>query len=397
MFPYQGQNDKMRKMEEAFSSEQVKEKVYPELEKMRFQHLGQQPNDYVEFYLSGFATVQCAVRDDMNEVHIERYYDNERFDDKRFVKKIPIPTDGGQIFVDKIVNICALLKQGITGDESIFGGMDDVNEETEPDADVDMVEYVSQRTGENPFTLKTPNGQEKFEYVNAKYPSGKIDIAVYAFRGDITYGYNHFRKMFNISEGKEESYTDTTTLDEVSMKQVYSLLVAGYVALHSPGKESLQSLLHSPAGRKVVQTVKNEWDSFPQAQRTIDNAQELWSQALAPMKVEDPNQPLPSEKNMNASDLAQKYADRDADVAQKTSGFVNKYLNGKDLKEIKYSGTTPGGQKFTGDTDDEGFPKPYEFNKPKTCLHPLGFQYQGRVPNTGPQICPLCGTHKRID
>jgi len=68
------------------------------------------------------------------------------------------------------------------------------------DEDVDYVEYVSQRQGEEPFTLKTGNGQEKFEYVNAKYPSGKVDIAVYAFRGDMVYGYNHFRKMFNLQE-----------------------------------------------------------------------------------------------------------------------------------------------------------------------------------------------------
>jgi hypothetical protein len=68
------------------------------------------------------------------------------------------------------------------------------------DEDVDYVEYVSQRQGEEPFTLKTGNGQEKFEYVNGKYPSGKVDICVYAFRGDVCYGYNHFRKMFNLSE-----------------------------------------------------------------------------------------------------------------------------------------------------------------------------------------------------
>ena len=67
------------------------------------------------------------------------------------------------------------------------------------DEDVDMVEYHSQRKGEKPFILKTPNGKEKFEYVNAKYPSGKIDIGVYAFRGDIVYGYSTFRKMFNIN------------------------------------------------------------------------------------------------------------------------------------------------------------------------------------------------------
>ena len=66
------------------------------------------------------------------------------------------------------------------------------------DDDADLVEYVSQRKGEEPFTLRTGNGQEKFEYVNGKYPSGKVDVAVYAFRGDIVYGYQYFRKLFNL-------------------------------------------------------------------------------------------------------------------------------------------------------------------------------------------------------
>ncbi len=68
------------------------------------------------------------------------------------------------------------------------------------DEDVDYVEYVGPRQGEEPFTLRTRNGQEKFEYCNGKYPSGKTDIAVYAYRGDVCYGYNYFRKLFNLQE-----------------------------------------------------------------------------------------------------------------------------------------------------------------------------------------------------
>jgi hypothetical protein len=58
------------------------------------------------------------------------------------------------------------------------------------------VEYHSQRQGEEPFMM---HGQ-KFEYVNAIYPNGKIDIAVYAFAGDMVYSYNAFRKMYNLAE-----------------------------------------------------------------------------------------------------------------------------------------------------------------------------------------------------
>jgi hypothetical protein len=58
------------------------------------------------------------------------------------------------------------------------------------------VEYISERPGEDPFVL----GGKKFQYVNAKYPNGKIDIGVYTFAGDIVYSYNAFRQMYNIQE-----------------------------------------------------------------------------------------------------------------------------------------------------------------------------------------------------
>lgn len=28
------------------------------------------------------------------------------------------------------------------------------------------------------------------------------------------------------------------------------------------------------------------------------------------------------------------------------------------------------------------------------CDHPSGFPYQGRIPCTGPRVCPLCGTRQ---
>jgi hypothetical protein len=58
------------------------------------------------------------------------------------------------------------------------------------------VEYVKPMTNETPFVL---NG-EKFEYCWAKYPNGKIDIGVYAYHGDMCYGYQAFRQKYNIQE-----------------------------------------------------------------------------------------------------------------------------------------------------------------------------------------------------
>lgn len=66
-------------------------------------------------------------------------------------------------------------------------------EEGKPDEAL-YVEYVGQMKNETPFMLQG----EKFEYVIGKYPDGKKDIAVYAFRGDLVYGYKAFRERYNI-------------------------------------------------------------------------------------------------------------------------------------------------------------------------------------------------------
>lgn len=56
------------------------------------------------------------------------------------------------------------------------------------------VEYHSQRQGEIPFMMSGT----KYEYVNAKYPNGKIDIGVYSFAEDLVYSYNVFRNRMGI-------------------------------------------------------------------------------------------------------------------------------------------------------------------------------------------------------
>jgi hypothetical protein len=58
------------------------------------------------------------------------------------------------------------------------------------------VEYHSERAGEPTFLL----GGKKYQYVNAKYPNGKLDIGVYSHSEDLVYAYDAFRKMNNIQE-----------------------------------------------------------------------------------------------------------------------------------------------------------------------------------------------------
>lgn len=66
------------------------------------------------------------------------------------------------------------------------------------DEDPLYVEYVGDLPDEVPFFIQG----KKFEYVNARYPNGKVDIGVYSFSGDIVYSYEAFRNMFNIKENK---------------------------------------------------------------------------------------------------------------------------------------------------------------------------------------------------
>lgn len=55
-----------------------------------------------------------------------------------------------------------------------------------------IVKYVSDKSGEPVFELHG----ERFQFVNAKYPSGKTDIGVYRFSDDMVYDLNYWREKF---------------------------------------------------------------------------------------------------------------------------------------------------------------------------------------------------------
>ena len=60
----------------------------------------------------------------------------------------------------------------------------------------DTVEYVSDRQGEDPFEMHG----DRWQFVNARYPDGKIDIGVYRFGQDVVYDYQKWMEAFNINE-----------------------------------------------------------------------------------------------------------------------------------------------------------------------------------------------------
>lgn len=257
--------------DESNPKQKFKDELYAALAQLKFRQLGNEPRTYMELYLHAFATVFCMVDLGDNVLLIQRFYDSERLDSMpgyHIEKKVPLPDNLDSNFITKVVKVCEKLVESIRSGETLLGDVDALQEDDEADTvndmwygneteefpthqarpsklktpisktflkskqpvqgldwpgikqrinkgtlkeisddDVDYVEYHSQRKGEAPFVMKTGDGQAKFEYVNAKYPSGKIDIGVYAFRGDIVYGYQHFNKIFNIGHHPEPKST----------------------------------------------------------------------------------------------------------------------------------------------------------------------------------------------
>jgi hypothetical protein len=119
-------------------------------------------------------------------------------------------------------------------------GLDGMDEELSPEETENplYVEYLKPMTNETPFMM---NG-EKFEYCWAKYPNGKTDIGVYAYHGDMCYGYQAFRQKYNIKEDKVNEMTSTGA-------------VAGFMSKNwcdpDPERKKMKSIAAKSVGGKV--------------------------------------------------------------------------------------------------------------------------------------------------
>jgi len=145
----------------------TKNEIYALLDKAGFKREGSSPREYMEYYLNGFATAFCMVRLDANEneVLIQRYYDSERMDNmtgRHVEKSIPLPETYSEEFVKQIVKECLKLQRSIRGDESIFGGIDDIPEGFDP-----------QGQGPNGIDM-TGNPYEKWNSDMRKLEEGRI-------------------------------------------------------------------------------------------------------------------------------------------------------------------------------------------------------------------------------
>ena len=109
----------------------VRKEVYAALAKEGFRPHGDEPRDYVEYYLNGFMTVQVSVGYDSKAARVERYYDSEMVNNMpghNVVKSFPVPIPYSPSFVQKFIKYAIALKRAGVGDEAIFGGIDDIEE-----------------------------------------------------------------------------------------------------------------------------------------------------------------------------------------------------------------------------------------------------------------------------
>ena len=112
------------------------------------------------------------------------------------------------------------------------------------------------------------------------------------------------------------------------LKALATAGLLGYAGLHTPqGQQLVARAQQTPIVQQVAAKTQQAWNKLP-----IQQAKNLWNQATAKrhVNIPNPNEPLPSEKNMSNWDLSSKYTNRNADVAQKYKPFVDRFLGVSD-------------------------------------------------------------------
>lgn len=165
----------------------VKKEVYAALAKEGFQPHGDEPRDYVEYYHNGFMTVQVSVGYDSRAARVERYYDSEMVNNMpghNVVKSFPVPIPYNAAFVQKFIKYAIALKRSGVGDESIFGGIDDI-EESRRTQSVE-IEWPCPHCGQTtsiPVEIESPSDYiacADCEHCGKEISDPKLDQQVYA-------------------------------------------------------------------------------------------------------------------------------------------------------------------------------------------------------------------------
>lgn len=163
----------------------TKKEVFAALAADGFQHLGDEPRDHMEYYLSGFVTVSIYISYDDNSAHVERYYDSEMVDNipgHHIDAKIPIPEKYDPAVSAKLIKLCKGLKKRSVGDESIFGGIDDIEEAKTQSTEVEWPCPHCGQTTVIPVEIESPSDYiacSDCEHCGKEISDPKLDQQVY--------------------------------------------------------------------------------------------------------------------------------------------------------------------------------------------------------------------------
>jgi hypothetical protein len=94
----------------------------------------------------------------------------------------------------------------------------------------DVVEYVSDRNGENVFNM----GGDRWQFVNAKYPNGKIDIGVYRYGTDLVYDYSRWQEEMNIQESNINENMKKNIINEARINELIQIAENAQISRTAP-------------------------------------------------------------------------------------------------------------------------------------------------------------------
>lgn len=103
---------------------EFKQKLYGDLAKMKFRMLGEEPRNYMEFYVYNTVSLMISVNLMDETVRIEIVYDSEMLSHKNQVveKHIKYDTSFYYQFVSSIKKIQSALEHS----EALYGGIDEI-------------------------------------------------------------------------------------------------------------------------------------------------------------------------------------------------------------------------------------------------------------------------------
>jgi hypothetical protein len=112
----------------------IKHAIYQTLQQFNFRRIGN-IEGYMEFIISGFATVMCAIDSKNKTIRVEKYYDDEernKIPGNRVIKEFSIPeSKGEQLKLAKdVVYLCKKLSKSIR--EEAISNQNNLNEALSP-------------------------------------------------------------------------------------------------------------------------------------------------------------------------------------------------------------------------------------------------------------------------